>query len=331
MKSILKIFGIITLLAFAGCNNKAEFFQSGPMKIMPEDICLKDPSHSSCGGGLVSSEPPPECTDASDPKCNVCMANPSSHECVCRENPKDPLCSNDICRENPLAPACVSEPVAVKPSVATILLTLSQIEPNAAQLIAINIVKVVSPKKNPKILLLEDSNLNGEDPQDVQYVRSLLASYDVTFKKIAKPGLMASEVQGYDVLWIINPGHPLQDSQTVETIKSLKISIVLQGDDMGRFNGAEPLTGLKYVGNGTSVDCGGKSFRFDNLAAYEYEVSMLENFIQGIRLDTFFSKYGNDIDKTIAMPGVKVLATAKAPPGTCGGYEVPAIVVKEIQ
>jgi hypothetical protein len=203
------------------------------------------------------------------------------------------------------------------------------VEANAAQLIAVNIVNHVSPVANPKILFLEDSNLHGEDVNDVLFVHLLLQGFNVVSKKILPGGLQAQELVGYDLVWLINPGWPIENALTKTTLQNFSGSIVLQGDDMAHNNQA--LTGLSYLNNGTSVSCNGGSYSFDNLGGYNYNVSMSEQFLPGIPLNSTFSTYGNDIDHTaIAVNDgkTKILAWASAPEGTCN-LTVPAIAVRE--
>ena len=240
----------------------------------------------------------------------------------------DLMADNDLCGQFSAASACSSLPIAKKPSITTVLLTLSQVEENAAQLIVLNIIKNTSPVPFPKILYLEDSNLHGEDIDDVEYVGKLLAGFAPKFKKISSNGLAVSDLTGYDLVWIVNPGYPLQKGkEALKALMAFKGSIVLQGDDMSQ--NMESLTGLRYLSNGTTVKCHGTTYRIDNQVNGQYQITMESNFLPGIPSSTTFSEYGNDIDYTLALPGTSILAYAHTSKEICPDFKTPAIVVRE--
>ena len=303
---MLQLFSLLLLLILASCNNATEAFSKESIAaVNQEEISKPDPSkENDQEKDLDESEKPSD--EAKD----------------------EVIPENILCKSNPEALACRVKPVAVKPSVVTILLTLSQIAQDPAQLIAVNVVKYVSPVESPKILLLQDSNLHGEDVADVDYVRSLLKNYDVTFQVIPAGGLEIEATSGFDLIWVINPGHPLQDAKTRDSLMRFSGSVVIQGDDMAAGN--EALSGLKFVDNGTSVGCSGNSYGIDNLSGHNYDVAMNSEFLPGIAVKETFSKYGNDIDNTIAGVGVKVLAYASIPSDLCSDPAPrPAITVRE--
>lgn len=218
----------------------------------------------------------------------------------------------------------------------TILFTMKQIPQSAGSLILANAIKYASPVKSPKILYLVDSQLGGEDIDDPDYIKNtLLKGYNVTYNIIVSGGVSSATVTGYDLVMVSNPGHPLADKKTLDTLKAFKGGVILIGDDMstGQWSGAavemEPFTGLKYKNNGTSVSCGGKSYQYDNLNGYSYQVTMTESFFPGIPAADKVYEYGNDIDQTQAALGVEVLAWAKADPSTCDIGQFPAVVRKK--
>jgi hypothetical protein len=333
MKRYSQKVSVLLLATLVSCNNEDSFYQQEALNSLAQNneeiITLSNPT----GGEELppAAQPPAGNPPVIIPEPPVVVNPPVVI-------PQPPVVippvivvpDNDLCIQNPSAPACIVAPIAKKPSVATILLTLSQVEPNAAQLIAVNIVKQVSEVLSPKILFLEDSNLRGEDPNDVLFVHLLLQGYNVVAKKIPRGGLNPSELIGFDLVWLINPGHPIQDSKTKQTLKNFQRSVVLQGDDMAAGN--LDLTGLRYKSNGASISCSGRSYKFDNLGGYNYQVSMLEQFLPGIPLNLTFSEYGNDIDHTeVAVNDgkTKVLAVASAPAGTCEISSIPVITVRE--
>jgi hypothetical protein len=286
---------LLALITMGACK-KDEFYQktSNIESLTPEPIVM-----------VTDMDPPSNPPPGNPPP----PSNPPAPE-----NP--PVIPVDICLMNPMAAACINNPAVNVPHVVMILLTLSQINPSAAQLIAVNIVKQVSPVANPKILLAKDSNIHGEDPQDVTYVRDLLllSGFDVEYFEIPAGGLQSNKLVGKDVVWVINPGYPLQDNLTRNTLINAAIPVVLQGDDMAQGNQA--LTGVNIVDNGTSINCQGNNYYFDNLAGLNYQVNMASNFLPGIAANLTSSAYGNDIDH-VANPSsssnVKVLAWAVTP------------------
>lgn len=244
---------------------------------------------------------------------------------------KLPPPNSDICDIDPNAEACKRDPVVQTPGTVTILFTVSQIPQGSASLIMANAIKYASPKKNPKILFMKDSHTNGEDEGDSPYIKNvLLAGYDVEYKELVSPGLSLSELAGYDLAILSNPGHPFSDEQTLNSLKAFKGGVILVGDDMaaGRGFSPESLTGLKLKNNGTSMSCDGKSYKYDNLAGYFYQISMNTEFLPGIPVQYQKYEYGNDIDWTSPHSGVQVLAWASAAPGTCDIGLIPAVVRK---
>lgn len=238
--------------------------------------------------------------------------------------------------------SCELTPLTANPAVTTILMALgeqynSQLEIAGAssQLIAETVVRYSSPKNNPKILLVEDSNTGGENPEDTVYARDvLLGRYNVTSITIPASGLTEADVAGYDLIWFNNPGHPMGAQQTRETLLAFKGAVVLQGDDLSR--GAsfdlEALTGLHHIDNGTSVNCGGTEYPHDNSVGEQFRVSLVAAKFTGISSSLIDFRYGNDIDNTsAARSDLEVLATAVGGPSACSEQR-PAIVryLKEI-
>jgi hypothetical protein len=232
--------------------------------------------------------------------------------------------------------SCDLDPLTSKPAVTTILLALgdeanAQLVVNGAssQLIAETVVRYTTPKTNPKILFIHDSGSTGESASDTTYVKEqLLGRYDVTLLKESSEGTKIEELEGYDIVWINNPGYPMGSKNTRDALLAFKGGVVIQGDDMSRGNGfdLEALTGLKYVDNGTSVRCEGKDYGHDGNAGEQYRVSLAPDKIPGADASTIEFRYGNDIDNTTpARADLEILAVAKGGPEVCTELR-PAIV-----
>ena len=234
--------------------------------------------------------------------------------------PALPPPNSDLCVINPQAEACNRAPVVSTPGIVTILFTLSQIPQEAATLIIANAIKYASPAANPKILFLKDSATHGEDEGDVDYIKTtLLAGYKVDYAVIATGGLTPAEIGDHDLVIVSNPGHPLSDAQTLSTLDGFAGGVILIGDDLAQGAGfsMSGFIGAVFKSNGTSVTCGGRTYEYDNLKGYSYQVTMNETFLPGIPDADKHYTYGNDIDEVVVDPGVQVLATSHAAPGTC--------------
>lgn len=231
--------------------------------------------------------------------------------------------------------SCDLDPLTDKPAVTTILIALGDeandqlvVKGASSQLIAETVIRYTSPKNNPKVLLVQDRNIGGEDPEDTIWMQRRLSRYNVTYMEEPVGGLTASDVEGYDVVWFNNPGHSMSQVATRDTLMAFKGAVVLQGDDLTRGAGfeLEDLTGLRAVDNGTSVVCDGTSYAIDNNTANQYEVTLDAQKIPGADSSTISFQYGNDIDMSeIIRPDLEVLAWAKGSPATCTEQR-PAIV-----
>lgn len=224
--------------------------------------------------------------------------------------------------------SCSLDPLTTIPAVTTILLALGDENNNllvgnpvSNQLLAESVIRFSSPMKDPKILIVRDEKIYGEDPEDTLYIEKLLSRYKyVTFKVEGRNGLRPVDVESYDLVWFNNPGHEMTHETTYKTLLGFKGAVILQGDDLSRGNGFSmtALTGLKYIDNGEEVVCGGESFLHDNNGGRQYTVTLDPKRIVGVDKSTVSFKYGNDIDNTeIALPGVEVLATAVGGDAKC--------------
>lgn len=189
-------------------------------------------------------------------------------------------------------------------------------------------VNFASMKKNPKVLMVKDANHNGESPDDFILTESVLKEIFGEDKVTVKSGVVrAGEADGFDVVYLINPGYPMGSAITADTMRALKakgnIGLVIHGDDMARgrnFNVSD-LTGLKYKSNGTSA-C---EIRIDNNRGNKYGVKLRKRFFRKLSEESRTMDYANDIDHTeILNKKIRILAMAKAPNGC--SLKVPAIV-----
>jgi|GEM_PF-3640017 len=189
-------------------------------------------------------------------------------------------------------------------------------------------VNFASIKKRPKVLFLKDTRHGGESLEDFNYTESILRElYGSENVSVFSEDLRMQNAEGFDVIYVINPGYPLGSSITSETLSSLKekgtVGIVLHGDDMARgrnFN-LSALTGLKYKNNGTSA-CG---IRLNNNVGNQYTVKLRKRFFKKLSVESRTLSYGNDIDHTeIIKKKMRILAMAKTPKGC--DVKVPAVV-----
>lgn len=235
--------------------------------------------------------------------------------------------------------SCELTPLTGKPAVTTILLAIGDeaddqlvINGASSQLLAETVVRYSTPAAKPKILVVQDSGAGAEDPEDTQYVLSLLKRYDdednVKFMIEPAAGLSDADVAGFDLIWFNNPGAPFGTQAARDVLLRFAGGIVIQGDDLSRGSGfnVEELTGLKYVDNGTQVTCGGVRHNIDNNSGGKFNVTMDPTKIPGADSSTISFKYGNDIDMTLLIrPDLEVLAWATGDFADCNEQR-PAIV-----
>lgn len=237
--------------------------------------------------------------------------------------------------------SCELTPLTNKPAVTTILLAIGDeaddqlvINGASSQLIAETVVRYSTPVAKPKILVVLDSGASTEDPEDTKYVVNLLQRYDdednVKFLEEPSSGLTAADIEGFDLIWFNNPGHPMGTAQARDVLLNFKGGVVLQGDDLSRGGtgnfSMEELTGLRYNDNGTSVSCNSRNYGIDNNQGYQYKVSLEASKFTGASESVISFKYGNDIDDTtVIRSDVEVLAYAMGDIEGCSEQR-PAIV-----
>ncbi len=232
--------------------------------------------------------------------------------------------------------SCELTPLTSKPAVTTILLALGDesnqqlvVNAKSAQFIAESVVRYSSPAAKPKILLVRDSNSGDESKEDWTYAASLLVRYDVTPIDEPSAGLTASDLAGYDLVWINNPGAPMGKVESRDALIAFKGAVVLQGDDLawGKNFSMTELTGLKFIDNGTSVRCeDGRVYNHNDNGGEQYWVNLNPEQMTGVSSSAVQFRYGNDIDNTTpAREDLQILASAKGGPDTCTSTR-PAIV-----
>ena len=221
---------------------------------------------------------------------------------------------------------------------ATILLTLSNpgIPPAEAQVLVGNAARWVSEDDSPRVLVVLDDSHHDENPEDAAFVRELLLAEGIRADYLEEPkdGLSVSDIQGQDVVWFTNPGHPMDDLATFDTLKQFSAAggaVVLQGDDIswafGRAFDLSELTGVKFTNNGTRR-CGRavNNNRYDTAHAVSFGEHAM---VQG--LDNALWLYGDDIDHVTAASGTTIVAdaafTRRDGTSLCDGL-IPVVVVK---
>jgi hypothetical protein len=220
---------------------------------------------------------------------------------------------------------------------AVVMLTLSNevgmAEADARTLIG-NLVAWTWPDATAttRVALVLDDAHHGEDVDDFDFVGAALQDHGYTVTKLREgaEGLDWAAISTYDVVWFMNPGHPIDDAATQTALLRFRNAgggLVLQGDDMARFWGApalmEPLTYLEWQNNGT-VACGRTT---DNDSGANYSVGFASSehpILTGLGGLAF--EYGNDIDHSVPLErGEEVLAWARFSRGSCS-VETPVVV-----
>lgn len=207
-------------------------------------------------------------------------------------------------RESHVNVACPAAPALGKS--ATVLLTLSDpnIEARDARELVRRTTEWVSPVAAPRVLVVLDDNHHGEAAGDAAYVAAALGRANIRYELMDEPehGLLASALDGFDVVWFSNPGYPMDDAGTFQTLQAALgrgMGVVLQGDDMawsfGHSFDMSPLTHLRFEDNGTTA-CG---LHTDNNAGdgrFQVQAIQSHPMLGSLGGRSFF--YGDDIDLT---------------------------------
>lgn len=205
---------------------------------------------------------------------------------------------------------------------AVVLLTMSN--PRTPEVVAENIIQTtvayLSSGIQPRVLVVRDDNHHNEFKTDVDYISEVLrdAGYEVDQLDEPSNGLQMEDVEHYDVVWFSNPGWPVDDRASMETLDAFRArggGFVLSGDDITG-NGSVNMTQytfMQFQSNGTST-CGKRT---DNNAGESYRVEFEEtDHLLASGLDGVSFLYGDDLDHSIPVgDGEQVLAWA-----TLDGY-----------
>ncbi len=183
----------------------------------------------------------------------------------------------------------------------------------------------------PKVLHVLDDNGQNEHPGDDTFViNALRQSFGLAnVNGISEPagGLSMADVQGYDIVWFANPGFPMDDPASYDTLQSylnMGGGLVIQGDDMAgpALAGGRDLDWfslLTYQDNGitTCGDTTNNNVGNNHTVTFTNEpISALNGSQMDLRGQSF--QYGNDIDHTQRQfGGERVLAESSYTKGQC--------------
>ncbi|MEY4550092.1 MAG: hypothetical protein RL685_6287 [Pseudomonadota bacterium] len=207
-------------------------------------------------------------------------------------------------RSSTLNVACPT-PVAQGKS-ATVLLTLSNpgIDARSARELVKRTTTWVSPVADPRVLVVLDDNHHDEYAGDAAYVSAALDRAAIANDLVQEPehGIDVSMLDGYDVVWFSNPGYPMDDQASFETLQAAigrGMGVVLQGDDIswswGQAFDMSPLTHLTFEDNGTDA-CGKHTDNNNGDGAFQVDFVPSHPMLGSVGGSSFL--YGDDIDLT---------------------------------
>jgi hypothetical protein len=181
-----------------------------------------------------------------------------------------------------------------------------------------------------KVLVVKAKNNHGEDINDFTFLQDRLRQQKVDFAVIDEPatGLTDANIKGYDLVWYINPGWPMDSKTTLDTLTRWYDdgnALVMQGDDMswgmGELNqgSLEDLTELKNTNNGLDTD-------------YKVTFSDSDHPLLTYLKGSTFTYKEDDIDTTVLAsddPADQVTVLAIAYAIKDKSYGGPTIVVRD--
>jgi Mg-chelatase subunit ChlD len=205
-------------------------------------------------------------------------------------------------RESTLNVACPAPPAMGKS--ATVLLTLQNpgIDASSARELVKRTTEWVSPVADPRVLVVLDDNHHDEYSSDAAFVARQLerSGIDYEFQEEPEHGLDVSALDGFDVVWFSNPGYPMDDQASFETLQAALgrgLGVVLQGDDIswswGHAFDMSPITHLTFEDNGTSA-CGHYTDNNAGDALYQVQYAASHPMLGSLGGTSF--SYGDDID-----------------------------------
>ena len=214
-------------------------------------------------------------------------------------------------------------PATPKGRIVTLMLTLSgeccitHPDKDIKTILAANTVQWVSPVAKPSIVVVRDDNHQGEHADDPAFIVDLLQKAGFAAVLLEEPadGLTEELVKDFQVVWMSNPGHEVDDLATIEVLQKVAGSgrgVVLQGDDMSHRAEMLSLTHLTYVHDGVNF-CG--AFIDDDMGK-NYQVTVEADAHPVIKdLEGLKFLYGDDIDMSTPLAqGERVLAWATLNP-----------------
>lgn len=223
---------------------------------------------------------------------------------------------------------------------AVILLTMSnpRIPEGVAETLVQTTVEYVSQVNVPRVLVVLDDNHNNEATEDAAYVASKVHALGYEVRVIDEPagGITESHVVGYDVVWFLNPGHPIDDRVSLDTLAGFREAgggFVLSGDDItlnyANETDTSPYTFVEHQNNGTTT-CGQTT---DNNAGASYRVTFETetDHLLGAGLEGMTFLYGDDIDHSTPIgDGEVVLAWAQLDAAPDCDVRIPVVVALDL-
>lgn len=242
------------------------------------------------------------------PRFKVCASLPTTgcgvHDVKLKYRWDGPGRSINGSRSSSVNVACPT-PVAQGKS-ATVLLTLQNpgIDARDARELVKRTANWVSPVAEPRVLVVLDDSHHDEYASDAAYVSAALDRANIANDLVQEPehGIDQTMLDGYDVVWFSNPGYPMDDQQSFETLQAAigrGMGVVLQGDDIswswGQAFDMSPLTHLSFEDNGTDA-CGKHTDNNNGNGAYKVQYVPNHPMLGSLGGSSFL--YGDDIDLT---------------------------------
>ncbi len=223
---------------------------------------------------------------------------------------------------------------------AVILLTFSnpRTPGDVAHTLIETTVEYVAQVTDPRVLVVLDDNHQGEYTHDADFIAGKIDELGYAVEVIDEPsdGITESHVEGYDVVWFLNPGHPIDDRASLETLSAFREAgggFVLSGDDvtLNYQNQADTsaFTFVEHISNGTTT-CG---YPTDNNTGNSYRVTFEEDtgHLLGAGLEGLSFLYGDDIDHSRPVgDGERVLAWAVLDDDASCEVRVPVVIALDL-
>lgn len=228
---------------------------------------------------------------------------------------------------------------APKGRVATVLMALSDqsVPEGFRRQLVTQTMDWVADGRNKRVLLVLDDHHHNEHPGEIEVLKAELeaAGYVVTTLAEPRKGLGAGDLQSYELVWFTNPGYPVDDIRTVNTLRThvgRGGGLVLSGDDMSRAAGRgfpmHRLTGVTYRSNGV-VSCSARTNNGSKMGFSLQRSPVTHPVTAG--LETQGIVYRNDIDHTQALaPETEVLMWGNVKNGNCE-VNTPVVIARDLK